>query len=27
MQLEDPRGLAEALADFWDRHPLAVGDA
>jgi 3-oxoadipate enol-lactonase len=22
MQLEDPRGMAEALAAFWARHPL-----
>ena len=25
MQLEDPRGMAEALAGFWARHPLPAG--
>jgi pimeloyl-ACP methyl ester carboxylesterase len=27
MQMEDPRGMAEALAAFWARHPLATGVA
>jgi pimeloyl-ACP methyl ester carboxylesterase len=27
MQLEDPRGLAAALAAFWARHPLPAGGA
>jgi pimeloyl-ACP methyl ester carboxylesterase len=27
MQLQDPRGMAEALAVFWARHPLAAGVA
>jgi pimeloyl-ACP methyl ester carboxylesterase len=27
MQIQDPRGLAEALAAFWARHPLASGVA
>jgi pimeloyl-ACP methyl ester carboxylesterase len=27
MQLEDPRVMAEALAAFWARHPLATGVA
>ena len=27
MQLQDPRGMAEALAAFWARHPLASGVA
>ena len=27
MQIENPRGMAEALAAFWSRHPLATGVA
>jgi pimeloyl-ACP methyl ester carboxylesterase len=27
MQIQDPRGIAEALVTFWARHPLPVGDA
>jgi pimeloyl-ACP methyl ester carboxylesterase len=27
LQLEDPRGMAEALAAFWSRHPLPAGSA
>jgi pimeloyl-ACP methyl ester carboxylesterase len=27
MQIQDPRGMAEALAAFWARHPLATGVA
>jgi 3-oxoadipate enol-lactonase len=27
MQIENPRGMAEALAAFWARHPLATGVA
>ena len=27
MQIQDPRGMAEALAAFWTRHPLATGVA
>ena len=27
MQIQDPRGMAEALAAFWARHRLATGDA
>ena len=27
LQLEDPRGMAEALAAFWARHPLPAGVA
>jgi pimeloyl-ACP methyl ester carboxylesterase len=27
MQIQDPRGMVEALAAFWARHPLATGVA
>jgi pimeloyl-ACP methyl ester carboxylesterase len=27
MQIQDPRGMAEALAAFWARHPLPTGGA
>jgi pimeloyl-ACP methyl ester carboxylesterase len=27
MQIEDPRGVAEALVAFWSRHPIPAGDA
>ena len=27
MQIQDPQGMAEALAAFWARHPLATGVA